>query len=99
MRCQQVVELIMNEKKLANIKKTELCKILYSNNVTDDVIEMILTTRKKAMCRRKLCPRTGTNILKKLTEKENLKIEKQILEAEINIYKVILMTEKLTLYA
>ena len=88
-RCQQVLaELMINEEKLPNMKLSELYKILYTSSVPDDVIQMILTVRKRAMC--KICKPCGrrTFFLKKLQiEKEHLKIEKQTLEAEINLYK------------
>ena len=88
-----MAELVNDEKKLVQTKKGELNKILYSNNVSEDVFEMIHDSRRRAMGR-VYTERTRNKykqILAKLqSEKENLKIEKQILEAEINLLEDIM---------
>ena len=54
-RSQQVAELLTNGRKLENIRKGELNKILYSNNVSDDVVEMIHKIGKRAMNTKIIC--------------------------------------------
>ena len=83
----------MNEKKLVQTKKGELNKILYSNNVSEDVFEMIHKIGKRAMNTKIICcPRRRVIISHKelRDEKENLKIEKQALMAEINLFRDLL---------
>ena len=92
-KCQIVAELIMNEDKLINSKKGEVVKILYTNNVNDNVSEMILDERRRAKSRRytrESRDKARRNIKELQNQKENLKTEKQILDAEIHFYEDLL---------
>ena len=88
-RYQQILKLVSNEDKLRKMKKGELNKILYTSNVNDDVNTIISLFRKKAMSREytRISRLKYKRIISELqTEKDHLKTEKQILEAEINLY-------------
>ena len=87
-----LLELWYNTEKLVRMRRTELLKILYTNGASDELVERMLTIRKRSMARCKIvCRKCPIQAIQR--KKGELILERERLITEINEYYSLLNSE------